>query len=109
MIGRVWHGWTTRDNADAYEHLLLTEVLPGIRARDIAGYHGAYLYRRDADANEVEFVTTMFFDSMNGVREFAGDEHSSVVPPTARALLKRFEEHSTHYEVRRTPGADDPG
>ena len=47
MIARLWHGWTTRENADAYEALLRSEVLPGIHR--IPGYHGAYLLRRDAD------------------------------------------------------------
>ena len=30
MIARVWHGWTSRQNADAYERHLRTKVLPGI-------------------------------------------------------------------------------
>ncbi len=29
MIGRLWHGWTSRENAEAYETLLRSEVLPG--------------------------------------------------------------------------------
>ena len=28
MIARVWHGWTSRQNADAYERHLRTKVLP---------------------------------------------------------------------------------
>jgi hypothetical protein len=36
MIARLWHGWTTRDNADAYETLLRTKILPGsIASRDM--------------------------------------------------------------------------
>ncbi len=37
MISRIWHGWTTPANADAYENLLRTEIFPGILARKIAG------------------------------------------------------------------------
>lgn len=103
MISRVWHGWTTPANADAYERLLLTTILPGIQRRDIAGYHGAYLYRRTA-GDLVEFITTMLFDSLDGVRVFAGEDWQHVVvPPAARALLARFDERSTHYEVLLTP------
>jgi hypothetical protein len=103
MISRVWHGWTARENADAYEKLLLSTVLPGIERREIQGYHGAFLYRRDA-GDEVEFVTTMLFDSMDGVRAFAGPEYThGVVPPAARALLARFDETSAHYDVRLVP------
>jgi len=33
MIGRIWHGWTTPANADAYEALLKSEIFVGIRDR----------------------------------------------------------------------------
>jgi hypothetical protein len=99
VISRVWHGWTSRENADAYERLLLTTILPGIKARAIAGHHGVYLYRRDVP-DGVEFVTTMLFDTMDAVREFAGDHFDvAVVPPAARALLSRFDERSAHYDI----------
>lgn len=51
--------------------------------------------------DEIEFVTVMWFDSIEAVRVFAGEEFElSVVPPKARALLSRFDERSQHYEVR---------
>jgi heme-degrading monooxygenase HmoA len=97
MIGRVWHGWTTRGNADAYEALLRTKILPGIHL--VAGHEGAYLLRRDA-GDEVEFITLTFFASMDAVRAFAGQDHEvAVVPAEARRLLSRFDERSVHYEV----------
>ncbi len=46
MICRVWHGWTTIPNADAYEALLRDEVFPGIARRGVAGYQGIELLRR---------------------------------------------------------------
>ena len=109
MVSRVWHGWTSRANADVYERLLLDVILPGIRARATAGYHGAYLYRRDVediDVEEgmVEFVTTMLFASMDDVRAFAGETYDvAVVPAAARELLARFDARSMHYEVLLTP------
>jgi hypothetical protein len=43
----------------------------------------------------------MWFDSLDDVRAFAGDDHEvAVVPPAARALLARFDPRSTHYLVR---------
>ena len=101
MIARLWHGWTTRENADAYEALLRSEVLPGIHR--IPGYHGAYLLRRDADT-EVEFVTLTLFESWDAVRAFAGDDlEAAVVPPAARKLLARFDARSVHYDILQTP------
>lgn len=99
MIGRVWHGWTTAGNAAAYEQLLKEEVFLGIAGRRLDGYHGIQLFRR-ALADEVEFVTIMWFDSLEAVRAFAGtDYEQAVVPPPARALLSRFDERSQHYDV----------
>jgi heme-degrading monooxygenase HmoA len=98
MIGRLWHGWTTPENADAYEQLLRREVLPGIQRID--GYRGAELLRRDA-GEEVEFVTLTLFDSLDAVRAFAGDEYEvAVVPPEAQKLLAHYDARSAHYEVR---------
>ena len=100
MIARLWRGWTTHDNADAYEALLRTQIFPGIAQRGISGYHGIELLRRQA-GDETEFVTIMSFDTMESVRAFAGaDYETAVVPPAARALLRRFDERSAHYEVR---------
>jgi hypothetical protein len=99
MIGRIWHGWTTHDNADAYEALLRHEVFAGIAARQIAGYRGIHLLRRELEA-ETEFVTVMWFDSLDAVRTFAGEDYEvAVVPPKARALLARFDARSQHYDV----------
>jgi uncharacterized damage-inducible protein DinB/heme-degrading monooxygenase HmoA len=99
MISRVWRGWTTRENADAYESLLRTSIFPGIEQRRIDGYQGISLYRR-ADGDRVEFVTTMLFDSEDAVRAFAGPDHeTAVVPPAARNVLADFEPRSAHYDV----------
>ena len=37
-IKRVWHGWTTKVNADKYQRILKEKVLPGIEAKKIPGY-----------------------------------------------------------------------
>jgi heme-degrading monooxygenase HmoA len=101
MIARIWHGWTKPENADAYESLLRQEIFEHIADRQIQGYRGIELLRRDV-ANETEFVTIMWFDSLADVRAFAGDDYEvAVVPPKARTLLARFEQRSAHYDVRK--------
>ena len=100
MVVRIWHGWTSTANANRYEDLLREEIFAGISRRNIAGYHGIKLLRRDG-ASEVEFITIMSFDSLEAVREFSGADYEvAVVPPKARALLARFDERSQHYELR---------
>jgi len=105
MICRIWHGWTTRANADAYERLLRAEIFRGIASRAIGGYHGIELLRRNA-GNLEEFVTMMWFDSLDAVRTFAGQDYEvAVVPPAARELLDHFDSRSAHYEVRQPRGS----
>lgn len=99
MIKRIWHGWTKAEDADRYERLLKNEIFPGIAAKDVEGYRGIELLRREG-SDEVEFVTIMSFDSMEAVRTFAGDEvERAYVPPRAREVLARFDERSLHYEL----------
>jgi heme-degrading monooxygenase HmoA len=100
MISRIWHGWTTSENADVYEELLKREIVVGIGERQIEGYRGIHLLRQDM-GDEVEFVTIMWFDSLDAVRAFAGEDYEiAVVPPKARAVLARFDTRSQHYEVK---------
>lgn len=104
MIARLWRGWATPENAEAYEALLRGRILPGIAGRRLSGYKGAHLLRRESAA-EVEFVTVLWFDTLDAVREFAGGDHeAAVVPAEARAILSRFDERSAHYEVLDEPG-----
>jgi len=100
MISRVWHGWTTPENADAYEALLKSEIFTEIKNRKIAGYRGIHLFRRNL-VQEIEFVTIMWFDSIEAIRAFAGEDYEiAVVPSKARALLSRFDARWQHYEVK---------
>jgi len=101
MIARIWHGWTKRADAEAYEEMLRNEIFPGIAARNIEGYHGAELFVSD-DGDEVEFVTLLRFDSMDAVKEFAGaDEGKPVIYPKAEALIARME-RARHYRIAST-------
>ena len=100
MICRIWNGWTTAANADAYERLLLTEIAPGIVAKGIPGFQRMQVLRDIAADGEVCFTTLMWFDSIDAIREFAGEDHAvAVVPPKARALLLRFDARSRHARV----------
>jgi antibiotic biosynthesis monooxygenase (ABM) superfamily enzyme len=99
MIARVWHGWTKREGAKAYENMLREEIFPSIAARNIKGYRGAELFTFE-DGDEVEFMTLLRFDSMEGAKEFAGgDGTKPVIYPKAEALLTRMDERSRHYRV----------
>lgn len=99
MICRLWRGWTTPSNADAYERIVRGEVIPGIEARGIPGFQHIDLMRRDL-GDEVEFQTLMWFDSLDAIVAFMGEDYAvSHVPAPAQAVLKRFDERAAHYEV----------
>lgn len=100
MIARIWHGWTTPEQADTYEQLLKDEIFPGIAARKTKGYKSIQLLRR-SHKEETEFITMMIFDSLEAVQRFTGDEYEKAyVPQKAREVLLRFDEYSQHYEIR---------
>lgn len=106
MIIRIWHGWTSLSNADIYENLLKEEIFVGIQNRHIPGFKGIQLLRRELK-EEVEFITIMKFDSLDAVRQFAGEDYEvAVVPQKARAVLARFDERSQHYEIRAERSGD---
>jgi hypothetical protein len=99
MICRLWRGWTTRENAGAYERIVRAEVIPGIEARQIPGFRHIDLMKRDL-GHEVEFQTLMWFDSLEAIKAFVGEDNSvSHVPDAARAVLSRFDDRAAHYEV----------
>ena len=100
MISRIWHGYTTFENADIYEKLLKDEIFTGIKNRNIKGYRGIQLLRRKMN-QETEFITIMWFDSWDAVKEFAGhDYEKAVVPEKAQKILSRFDKTSQHYEIK---------
>jgi len=101
MIARIWHGWTTIENADRYETLLKDEIFPGIAAKGVTGYKEIQLFRRPVDNDGVEFVTIMWFDSWDAVKQFAGEDYElAYVPEKAREVLARFDNRSRHYEIK---------
>lgn len=100
MISRIWHGYTTKDNADSYESLLQKEIFAGIAKRNIEGYRGIQLLRRELP-EETEFITIMWFDSVDSVRKFAGEDYEkAVVPEAAQKVLLHYDKRSAHYFVK---------
>ena len=99
MICRLWRGWTSLENADAYERIVRTEVIPGIEARKIPGFRHMDLMKRDL-GGEIEFQTLMWFESIDAIKHFMGEDYSvSHVPPEARAVLNSFDDRAAHYDL----------
>ena len=101
MICRLWRGWTTPHNADAYETYLRNELYPRLE-RELAarGYRGHHLLRRNVEG-EVEFASLTWFDFLESVRAFAGDDYeTAVISATAAQLLAHYEPNATHFDLQ---------
>lgn len=104
MITRLWQGYTTPENADAYEVFIRTEVFPQLL--EVRGFLGGKLLRRNL-FQEVEFVALTHFDSLESVRAAAGDEYGYVIiPESGRKLLSRYDQRVAIYEVVVQEGPD---
>lgn len=94
MIARIWKGWATPENAPRYEELFINVVL-----MKVTGYKGANLLKREA-GNEIEFTTIFWFESLEAVKRFAGENfEQAVVPDQVKELLCHYEETVHHHEV----------
>ena len=103
MVARMWRGYAkTREHADAYEAMLKPELLPGVSKKK--GYRGSHLMRREA-GDEVEFVTILFFDSLDDLKALNGpDDETAVVPAERKQHLSRYDAKAVHYDVAATHG-----
>jgi heme-degrading monooxygenase HmoA len=100
MVARVWRGYTTHQNADAYEAMLKPELLPGLSGKP--GFRGSYLLRRTV-GEETEFVTIILWESLDHVRAIAGvDYETAVIPDERKRVLARWDAKAAHYEVTAT-------
>ena len=100
MIARIWHGYATTENADAYEELVKTEVFPEIEAKTAKGFKGVQLLRR-LSGNEVEFTTMIWFENIEAVKSFVGEDYETAyVPEKAKKLLSKFDKKVIHAELK---------
>ena len=100
MVARIWQGYTSIENADAYENFLKMEFMPAIEEKQIPGYRRFQLLRKE-EKNEVAFITIMWFDHLDQIKAFAGEDYEkAIIHPAAQALLKRHDDYSKHFELR---------
>src|SRR6266403_602690 len=100
MVCRMWRGWTKTENANAYDTYLKHDLFPRLRQELTQhGYRGFHVLRLNRD-DEVEFVTMVWFESLENVRSFAGDDYETpVISDHARTLLIRYADRCAHYDL----------
>ena len=97
MIARQWRGWASKQRVGEYLDLFSTKVQAKLNT--IRGYRRSLVLTRER-GEETEIVTTTFFERLEDVVAFAGDDYEAAnVSPEARAILSHFEDTVSHFEV----------
>jgi heme-degrading monooxygenase HmoA len=100
MIARAWKATATPEGARRYAEHFDGAVLPELRKLD--GCRSAQLLTRES-GGQVEIEVISYWDSLETIRAFAGDDlEHAVVEPAAQAALTDFERTVTHFTVTRT-------
>jgi hypothetical protein len=96
---RTWSATADAQGAGNYSRYFTGTLLPGLR--ELPGFEGAYLLRRDLDGTgTVELTAHTFWESPAAIRAFAGDDITvAIVEPEARAMLLDFDRTATHRSV----------
>ena len=99
MIARIWFGRTNAEDYDAYLEYLEESGVAALK--ETAGNRGVMVLRR-LDGDEAEFGVVSFWDSLDNVKAFAGEDNDKAryFPDDKRYLLG-FTERLKHFEVAR--------
>jgi hypothetical protein len=74
MIARIWHGIVPLAKADEYLTLMRKVALPEYRSTP--GNRGAWCLRR-VEGEIVHFDMLTFWDDVDAIRHFAGDDYEA--------------------------------
>ena len=97
MISRNWRGIARSEEADNYVRHLQRETFPELSR--IAGFISATILRRPTSGG-IEFLIVTTWQSMDAIRQFAGESiEVAVVPPTVQDMMVEYDHEVTHYEV----------
>jgi heme-degrading monooxygenase HmoA len=96
-VARQWRGVVKPGGADAYLMHLQHETVASLRR--IPGFAHVAVLRREVE-DGTEFQVTTYWDSLDSIKAFAGDDLTrAVVPPAAQALMIRYDDRAVHYEI----------
>ena len=98
MIARMWRGVVRAEDADDYAAYVQQTGIESYQ--QTPGNQGAWLLRRPDGEGREEIVTLSFWDSVQAIAAFAGDDIDQAVyyPEDDKYLLER-DQHVVHYQV----------
>ncbi|MEV4639645.1 hypothetical protein AB0J80_20040 [Actinoplanes sp. NPDC049548] len=103
MIVRMWRGWVASERAGEYVDYVTRTGLAGYR--QTPGNLGVEMWTRDLGDGRAEVTTLSWWESLDHIRGFAGDDIGRAVfyPEDDGYLIDR-ETTVTHHEVARRLG-----
>ena len=97
MIARIWDGVTAAKDGEAYAEYVRGTGVTALAATE--GNQGVYLLRR-TEGDRAHFRVLSLWDSMDGIRKFAGPEPQKArYYPEDERYLVALDPHVSHYEV----------
>jgi heme-degrading monooxygenase HmoA len=97
MISRHWRGVAKTAFADAYVDHLQHDTF--VSLRKLPGFIDASIHRRVVPEG-VEFVVITHWDSLDAIRDFAGDDiETAVVPGAVQSMMVDYDRTVRHYEA----------
>lgn len=97
MIARIWRCTVSRENLPQYLQHFQQSVYAEVKK--LKGFKKVKILQRSVD-EIVELTVISFWDSLEAVHSFAGENiEVAVVAPAAQAILHTFETTVTHHEV----------
>jgi len=107
MIARIWQGRTPASLGDEYFEYLKKTGVEGCKSTE--GNRGVYVLRRIEDG-VAEFQMMTLWDSFDAIKKFSGpDVKKPVYFPDDEKYLLELEPQVAHFEVLRTPKAQNSG
>jgi heme-degrading monooxygenase HmoA len=88
MIARIWRGAVRKEDANAYARYMQDTGVAGYTTTP--GNRGVWMLRRDV-GEKTEFLMFTLWDSVDAIKEFAGDDYEKAVfyPEDDRFLIER--------------------
>ena len=96
---RTWSATADSVGAEEYSRYFAGTLLPGLR--ELPGFAGAYLLRRDlGEDGSTELTAHTFWETPAAIRAFAGDDITvAIVELRAQAMLLDFDRTAAHRSV----------
>jgi heme-degrading monooxygenase HmoA len=103
MIMRMWRGWVDTERVDDYVAYIAATGIA--EYRQTPGNLGAQMVTRDLGDGRTEVLTLSWWDSLDSVRGFAGDdiERAKFYPEDDDFLVDRETTVSHHAVATATP------